>query len=186
MFTVVLLSSCAPHRVNLEGTSAPNVRIVEAIGSAIPILQETDPDAAARWQRWIETNPRPESILGVTEPMMIRPIAGTFKITAYAAPILDARRESDQIHRHAILAAPPSEIETEDLPTRQQLADGSVGDAVRLIEQDGLALYRDLVGLLATLPRLDRTRARRMADGAAARGAEARFELLLNLADRML
>ncbi len=126
MFTVVLLSSCAPHRVNLEGTSAPNVRIVEAIGSVIPILQETDPDAAARWQRWIETNPRPESILGVAEPMMIRPIPGTFKITAYAAPILDARRESDQSHRHAILAAPPSDVEAEDLPTRRQLADGSV------------------------------------------------------------
>lgn len=126
MFTVGLLSSCAAHPVDLEGASAPNVRIVEAVGSAIPILQKTDPDAAARWQHWIEINPRHESILGVTEPMEIRPIPGTFKITAYAAPILDARRESDQIHRHAILAAPPSEVEPEDLPTRRQLDDGSV------------------------------------------------------------
>ena len=123
---LILIAGCASQNVDIEGSAPPNVRIVEAIGSAIPILEATDPYSAARWQRWIETNPRPESILGITNPMVISSVPGTFKITAYAAPILDARRESDEIHRHAILAAPPSEVEPEDLPTRRQLADESV------------------------------------------------------------
>lgn len=67
-----------------------------------------------------------------------------------------------------------------------ELSGGSVGAAVRILNLDGLALYAGLVGLLATLPRLDRPRALALAELVAARGAEARFEMLLGLFDLAL
>lgn len=63
------------------------------------------------------------------------------------------------------------------------LASGSVGDAVRLINLGGLEIYAELIGLLATLPGLDRQRALVLAEAAAQRGASERFDLLLNLID---
>jgi DNA polymerase-3 subunit delta' len=66
------------------------------------------------------------------------------------------------------------------------LAEGSVGAAVQLVEQDGAALYRDLVQLVSTLPGLDRTLALKLSDAAGARGAETRFDLTLALLDRLL
>ncbi|HMO71597.1 MAG TPA: DNA polymerase III subunit delta' [Paracoccaceae bacterium] len=67
-----------------------------------------------------------------------------------------------------------------------ELAGGSVGAALALSAQDGAGLYRDLVALLATLPRLDRPRAIALADSAGARGAEGRFDLAVTLIDRAL
>jgi DNA polymerase-3 subunit delta' len=67
-----------------------------------------------------------------------------------------------------------------------QLAGGSVGAAIRLGNLDGLALYARLVELLATLPRMDRPRALALADTVAGRGAEARFDLMLDLIDLIL
>jgi DNA polymerase-3 subunit delta' len=66
------------------------------------------------------------------------------------------------------------------------LADGSVGAAVQLVEQDGPALYRDLVLLMSGLPGMDRTSALKLSDAAGARGAETRFDLTLALLDRLL
>lgn len=63
------------------------------------------------------------------------------------------------------------------------LAAGSVGDAIRLISLDGLRLYDELMGLLATLPRLDRQRALGLAEACAQRGAADTYALLLNLID---
>jgi DNA polymerase-3 subunit delta' len=61
------------------------------------------------------------------------------------------------------------------------LAGGSVGAALRMLNLGGLEMYRELVGILDTLPRLDRPRALRLAEAAAQRGAAERFELLLTL-----
>jgi DNA polymerase-3 subunit delta' len=66
------------------------------------------------------------------------------------------------------------------------LAEGSVGAAVQLVEQDGAALYRDLVTLMGSLPDMDRPPALKLADAAGARGAETRFDLTLSLLDRLL
>lgn len=63
------------------------------------------------------------------------------------------------------------------------LAAGSVGEAVRLINLGGLDIYAELIGILGTLPRLDRQRALALAEAAAQRGAADRFDLLLNLID---
>ncbi|MBC6438216.1 MAG: DNA polymerase III subunit delta' [Rhodobacteraceae bacterium] len=67
-----------------------------------------------------------------------------------------------------------------------ELAEGSVGAAVRLAALDGVALYGDLLALLATLPRLDRSRVITLAEKATAREAEAEFDLTLTLFDRLM
>ena len=67
-----------------------------------------------------------------------------------------------------------------------ELAAGSVGEAVRLINLGGLQMYQELVGLYSTLPRLDRARALKMAETAAARGADTRLDLLISLNDMLM
>ncbi|MCV3272732.1 DNA polymerase III subunit delta' [Roseobacter sinensis] len=67
-----------------------------------------------------------------------------------------------------------------------ELSGGSVGAALRLSLLDGLRTYTDLVALIGTLPRLDRTAAVKLAESAAARGAEARRDLLFELIDLAL
>ena len=67
-----------------------------------------------------------------------------------------------------------------------ELAAGSVGAAVRLVTLGGLALYAEIVGLMESVPRLDRARALRLAEQVAQRGTEARRELLFGLIDLFL
>lgn len=67
-----------------------------------------------------------------------------------------------------------------------ELASGSVGEAIRMTNLDGVALYARLIDLFATLPRLDRQKMLALADTAAGRGAEDRFDLLLTLVDLFL
>lgn len=64
-----------------------------------------------------------------------------------------------------------------------ELAGGSVGEAVRLTNLGGLALYADIIALLGSLPRLDRPRALDLADSTAQRGAEDRLDLLFTLTE---
>lgn len=67
-----------------------------------------------------------------------------------------------------------------------ELAGGSVGEAIRIATLDGLSLYARLLDLMASLPGLDRPRALALADQAAGRGNEARFDLTLGLIDLFL
>lgn len=67
-----------------------------------------------------------------------------------------------------------------------ELAGGSVGEALRIANLDGMQLYRGIIALFATLPRLDRQKALALADLAAARGQDARFDLILTLFDLAL
>lgn len=68
------------------------------------------------------------------------------------------------------------------------LSDGSVGEAMRLAGQDGLARYQQIVDLFATLPRLDRLAAAKLSDGATGRAnADGDpFDLTITLLDRFL
>jgi DNA polymerase-3 subunit delta' len=66
------------------------------------------------------------------------------------------------------------------------LSGGSVGEALRLAEGDGAALYAEIVALLATMPGMDRAAALTLAEGAAGRGAEARRDLTARLLDTAL
>ena len=66
------------------------------------------------------------------------------------------------------------------------LAGGSVGDAIRLTHQDGLAAYATLVDLLSGLPRIDRPALIKLGESCAGKGAETRFPLILDLIDLFL
>ncbi len=67
-----------------------------------------------------------------------------------------------------------------------ELAGGSVGEAFRLTNLDGLKLYATLIALFSTLPRLDRPRLLALAETGAGRGAEQQFDLILTLIDLFL
>jgi DNA polymerase-3 subunit delta' len=70
-----------------------------------------------------------------------------------------------------------------DTDALSQLSGGSVGEAVRLLNANGLALYKDIIGLIDTLPRLNRQGAMKLAEKAAARGGADTFDLILTLLD---
>ena len=74
----------------------------------------------------------------------------------------------------------------EDLIPLAELSGGSVGEAIRIINLDGLKLYAGIISLFATLPRLDRNRALALAEMGAGRGAEEKFDLILMLIDLFL
>jgi DNA polymerase III subunit delta' len=76
--------------------------------------------------------------------------------------------------------------EATDPAALAELSGGSVGEAIRLAMDDGLALYAKVVALFGSLPRLDRTRAVALAEATAARGAETRFDLTVRLIDLFL
>ncbi|MGJ8622322.1 MAG: DNA polymerase III subunit delta' [Yoonia sp.] len=89
---------------------------------------------------------------------------------------------ADDLQQALAQAGHPSD-QTESLAT---LAGGSAGDAIRLLNHDGLPLYAELVKTLAGLPHIDRTAALRLADACAGRGAEVRFGMTLDLIDLFL
>ncbi|MDO5633081.1 MAG: DNA polymerase III subunit delta' [Paracoccus sp. (in: a-proteobacteria)] len=77
---------------------------------------------------------------------------------------------------------------TGDTDALTALAHGSVGEALRLAGQDGLAVYQQIVDLFATLPRMDRGAVGKLAERAAKRsGAEGDpFDLVMTLLDLFL
>lgn len=79
--------------------------------------------------------------------------------------------------------APVPDAELDSLNT---LAEGSVGQALTLRDAGGPEAYDSLLGLLHGLPRLDRAATLKLAESAAARGAETRFDLLLTLTETFL
>lgn len=67
-----------------------------------------------------------------------------------------------------------------------ELASGSAGEALRLSNLDGPALYERLVGLMRQAPNMDRPAARAFVETVTARGAEERLALAVRLLDLAL
>jgi DNA polymerase-3 subunit delta' len=84
----------------------------------------------------------------------------------------------------AALAAADIHVDTGEALTA--LSGGSVGEAVRLTNMDGLALYDELVFLMGGLPKFDRPRALRLADSCTGKNGATRFALTLDLIDKFL
>lgn len=78
------------------------------------------------------------------------------------------------------------DVAPEDRVALAELAGGSVGEAFRMTNTGGLEIYARLIGLMATLPRLDRPRALALAEAGTGRGAEQVFELIVTLIDLFL
>jgi DNA polymerase-3 subunit delta' len=66
------------------------------------------------------------------------------------------------------------------------LAGGSAGDAIRLLNHDGLPLYAELIKVFDGLPNINRQAALRLADNCVGRGADVRFGMTLDLIDLFL
>jgi len=79
-----------------------------------------------------------------------------------------------------------ADVQASNTDALAALSGGSVGGAMRLSLLGGAALYAELVGLLGTMPMMDRPRALKLAELAAARGGEAKRDLLFTLIDLML
>lgn len=84
------------------------------------------------------------------------------------------------------LTAAGGEVADDQAQPLAELAGGSVGEAFRLTNLDGLKLYALLIDLFSSLPRLDRPRALALAELGAGRGSEAQFDLILTLIDLFL
>ena len=66
------------------------------------------------------------------------------------------------------------------------LAGGSAGDAIRLLNHDGLQLYGELIRMFEGMPRIDRPAALKLADSCTGRAADVRFGMTLDLIDLFL
>lgn len=84
------------------------------------------------------------------------------------------------------LAAAGAEVSPDEVQALAELGGGSVGEALRFTNLDGIKLYHAIIALFATLPRMDRGRALALAEMGVGRGNEARFDLILTLIDLFL
>ena len=84
----------------------------------------------------------------------------------------------------AALAA--ADIQTDAGEALTALSGGSVGEAIRLTNLDGLALYSELISLFNGLPRFDRPRGLKLADSCVGKAGATRFALMLDLIDKFL
>jgi DNA polymerase-3 subunit delta' len=66
------------------------------------------------------------------------------------------------------------------------LAGGSAGDAIRLLNHDGLQLYAELIRLFDGMLRIDRPLALKLADSCTGRAADVRYGMVLDLIDLFL
>ncbi len=74
----------------------------------------------------------------------------------------------------------------EEAAALAELSGGSAGEAVRLHTLEGLKTYAELLDIFASLPRLDRSRAVKLSEISAARGAEEKRDMLFFLLDLFL
>ena len=72
-------------------------------------------------------------------------------------------------------------LDGEDALALARMADGSIGRALELADAEGLVLYREMVGLLDSLPRIDGVRLHRLADAVARADAETHYETLTEM-----
>ena len=79
-----------------------------------------------------------------------------------------------------------ADVTPQDPAALSALSGGSAGDALRVIAEDGIALYAQIIALLGTCPQIDRSAISALGEKATARGAEARLDLLVRLLDLAL
>lgn len=155
-------------------SAAEGGRRVAIIDSA----DEMNPSAANALLKILEEPPPKTTILLIShQPMGLLPTIRSRCRTLRLAPLGDADmgRVLESLGQNAEAAAGLT-----------PLSGGSAGDALRILENDGLAIYHDLVTLLGSLPRLDRRAAIAFADQAAGRSAEQRTDMIFALTEILL
>jgi DNA polymerase-3 subunit delta' len=81
----------------------------------------------------------------------------------------------------AALQSRAADLPDEDRRLIVTLAEGSLGQALNLIESDALTLFREIAGLLVRWPRIDTGALHKLADRVTARGGERNFEMAAEL-----
>lgn len=144
----------------------------------IDSADEMNPQAANALLKLLEEPPEAATLLLVChQPARLLPtIRSRCRELRLSALTPDAMAEA-----LAAAGTPP-----DDPAALAELSGGSVGEAIRILNLDGLNLYRGIVQLFATLPRLDRMRAAALAELGAGRNAEESFDLILTLIDLFL
>lgn len=150
-------------------------------GRRVVILDAADemnPSAANALLKVLEEPPKGAVLLLVShQPARLLPTIRSRCRTIRLSPL--GPEELDAALRQA-------EVEVDDPDRLSRLARGSVGEAIRLTEGNGLALHARLLKLIDTSPGLDRAEASKIAEEAAARGAEARLDMTVRLIDLAL
>ena len=72
-------------------------------------------------------------------------------------------------------------FEANDPATLATLAGGSAGESIDLLAHDGIRLYSDIVGLIATAPRMNRPRIIALGESCSGRGKEDRYDMVVRL-----
>ena len=146
----------------------------------VDAADDMNPQAANALLKLLEEPPAATVFLMVSHmPSRLLPTIRSRCRTLPCAPLTP-----DDVAR--ALAALLPDLPKDDRHALARLSGGSVGAALRLHVQDGLTLARTIDRLLASLPGLDRMAAQALAADLAARGAEDRRALFLDLVDARL
>ncbi|MCW8862644.1 MAG: DNA polymerase III subunit delta' [Rhodospirillales bacterium] len=81
----------------------------------------------------------------------------------------------------ALLSQMAPEVSGDDIEILTKLSEGSIGRALELAEGGGVGFYRDILGLLNTLPNLDTERLHALGDTLGRRGNEDAFRTFTEL-----
>ncbi|MEE8332396.1 MAG: DNA polymerase III subunit delta' [Alphaproteobacteria bacterium] len=90
-------------------------------------------------------------------------------------------RPLDEETVHAILTHHRPDLTDEDRLGLARLAEGSPGRALALADEGGLDLYREMIGLFASLPKIDGTELHGFGDRLARSGQEGSFRIVSEL-----
>ena len=147
----------------------------------VDAADEMNRAAANALLKMLEEPPRATTLLLIAhQPARLLPTIRSRCVQLRLAPLSPADMAA------ALQQAGAPELEAMQAQALAELSGGSVGAALRLLHQDGLSLYADLVDLLAGLPSFDRAKARALADSVAGPGKADRLRLLLDLLDMAL
>jgi len=80
-----------------------------------------------------------------------------------------------------ILSEARADMNAEEVRILARLAEGSVGRAIELAGQGGLALFREMIDMLGTLPELDVVRLHRLAERSTGQSGEEAFRTTFDL-----
>ncbi|SFC01663.1 DNA polymerase III subunit delta' [Tropicimonas isoalkanivorans] len=140
---------------------------------------EMNPSAANAVLKLLEEPPARTVLLLVShQPSRLLPTIRSRCRTLRCDPLTPADME------HALAAA--GATLPEDMSPLTALAVGSVGVAYRLISEDGLALYANLVALFQSAPGIDRDRALSFCNAVGQRGGEVTIDQALETIDLFL
>jgi DNA polymerase-3 subunit delta' len=146
----------------------------------IDAVDEMNPNAANALLKLLEEPPENVTLFLIShQPARLLPTIRSRCRELRLTP-LDAQDLADALTQAG------GDIDPKDRTALAELSGGSVGEAFRLTNLDGLKYYTALTRLFSTLPRLDRPQAIALAELASARGATEIFDLLVTLIDVFL